>query len=521
MPIASKSPYTAFSQVGRYLDQPMLSYRVGKAMPAISLGAASLVMGINAFNAPTGKHKESLLKDGIVLSSIAAGSLFLAEGLKLMPLKTLEECKDVAKTFASELANRIKETPALKQALASNKETRITLTVSEDNPVQLTRKALHETVETVKQHLTGSDQEKEEIIKALFSEETPDPDELLHEEISKARNFFVVGAGGILSGIGGGWLANKLTGKSTAKNNQKMVKEGIFQFMANIGMCAVGAIGGLMVAGKVPQVNKLIRKQGLSGKLLKFGLVTSGLFTGMFGGGHLANVINRNVVSPFFNWTQNTTQSTGQKITQVGSQLAFIGGGAGAGYSIASQATKLAGGTHNVWALLAKMTLPALGAAGGALLPNVLKTSGMPGFKDRVPMVVHPEKTEVPDERKVELADFAGHMGHLDDLSLAAALMGAEILEPFNILCFAYSAYRAGSGYSGRQKEEALSISAKSMPKSVTSAQPLAVNTLVQPQKYVNQNATPFVYPFNQAYQPNMYNLSGNLSPYRNFMPIY
>ena len=54
-------------------------------------------------------------------------------------------------------------------------------------------------------------------------------------------------AGGVLGGI----AAEKITGENTPKSTSDKIKEGTYQFLANIFMCNVGAAGSTFAAEKL------------------------------------------------------------------------------------------------------------------------------------------------------------------------------------------------------------------------------------------------------------------------------
>ena len=93
--------------------------------------------------------------------------------------------------------------------------------------------------------------------------------------------FMLVGGASVLAGVSGGLIANKLN-HAPPEKNMDVVKEGIFQYVANIVMCGMGAGVGLLVAnlaGFTKQEKPLFR----------FGTIVAGLAGGIAVGAAIAN----------------------------------------------------------------------------------------------------------------------------------------------------------------------------------------------------------------------------------------
>lgn len=430
------------NQLGRYLDQPTIIREAGLygALPVGAIGMG-LITAKDIKNAKPENKKEIAVRDALVLGTTAAGTMLAAK--KFMPIVPLSECKEFASNFKTEITQLIKEHPSLGEALQKNEHTRMALATNPDNPAPFTQKALQEIDRLVKNHLPGSLAQKEETIAKLFGEEEQSPSEELKEEIDKAYDFFATGGMSVLSGMTGGWLANKVNQKQDPKTNENMVKEGAFQFVANIALCAVGAIGGLMVAA-IPKVHEFT-KASLAGRLTKVGIVTSGLSVGIFGGGFAANALGKKVINPFFKWLDNPEQSQSEKMTQLASYgtLATAGAAAGGLGLTALPGLKHMVNYNSVSKKLAKTVLGGAGAVAGAKLPSLLRQKGVQPFSSWPEMIdkSHGSDTE---NRKLEPADV---ILHVDDIPTAAALAGLEVVEPFIPAFFGFSGYRAGIGY--------------------------------------------------------------------------
>jgi hypothetical protein len=93
--------------------------------------------------------------------------------------------------------------------------------------------------------------------------------------------FMLVGGASVASGMVGGLIANKLNNEPP-KKNMDVIKEGIFQYVANIVMCGMGAGLGLLVANAAG-----FTKQ--EKPLLRFATIVAGLAAGIATGAAIAN----------------------------------------------------------------------------------------------------------------------------------------------------------------------------------------------------------------------------------------
>ncbi len=101
--------------------------------------------------------------------------------------------------------------------------------------------------------------------------------------------FLGVGLASVGSGVASGFLANHLQGKS-AKKNDDVIKEGIFQYVANIAMCGFGAGIGLAVSNALGFTK-------FRNPLARFATVVAGLGAGIYAGALIANPLSDQIES--------------------------------------------------------------------------------------------------------------------------------------------------------------------------------------------------------------------------------
>ncbi len=101
----------------------------------------------------------------------------------------------------------------------------------------------------------------------------------------------------VAGGAVGGIIGDKVTGMNTKRSTSDKLKEGMFQFLANIALCNVGAAAALGGA-------KLLEHKGIINaptKLQKMGIMLAGIIgMGIVGGSAIANYIGKKVINPIF-----------------------------------------------------------------------------------------------------------------------------------------------------------------------------------------------------------------------------
>lgn len=95
----------------------------------------------------------------------------------------------------------------------------------------------------------------------------------------------------VLGGITGGIIGDRLTIKDWKKGIPEKIKEGLYQYLANIFLCNVGAGAALTIAEKF-NIKSRIHKAGLM-----FGGI---ILTGVAGGSAIANYIGKKIIDPLF-----------------------------------------------------------------------------------------------------------------------------------------------------------------------------------------------------------------------------
>ena len=259
--------------LGKFLDQPILVSKFQKAVPAIlTLGAAAYTV-YDARKAEEGKRKNRALKTGVTLAATTMAAL-------------------AAPHIASKITKR-PLAPSLANIKNSNKElvdTFVKTTKIDDKTKNILNKSKDKILgfKDVKNLFTtlGKKEGGKEFLEKLI----PSPQNVSAKDIfSEIGYLSIYGAVPVLGGIAGGIAADKLTEKNWKKNVPNKIKEGAYQYLANIFMCNVGAGAALGIMEKAGIKSKGARALGMIA-----GIVT----TGIIGGSKIANFIGKKVIDP-------------------------------------------------------------------------------------------------------------------------------------------------------------------------------------------------------------------------------
>lgn len=283
--------------IGRFLDQHVLSNTLSRKMPLI-LSTAALAYGIkDTLSGPKEERKKRALRNTAILGSITGASLLGAKFIKINGKSLIEAIpkKDIL----------IKQVQAVDEFVREN-------TLSDELTKNILNKAksgmlsLKETDYLLES--TANFKKRDELVDALFGNKSNITSKEIGQEISKLS---IMGFIPVASGIAGGIAADKITGESSKEKTANKIKEGIYQFFANIFLCNVGAGTFLWGAEKL-QEKGIIKKLT---PLKKTGVILGGILTvGVLGGSCIANYIGSKFINPVIdrfgkNDSKNTTKN--------------------------------------------------------------------------------------------------------------------------------------------------------------------------------------------------------------------
>ena len=321
--IGQKATYF-FRTYGNYVEQPGIIRKVGvHAGIWGGLGGVGLLAASDYWKAPQNERQKTLIRDALVLGATAGGTFLAAN--HFMPLPKIDEAKLVVNKFIDDGIEILKSSAKPNehyQTLIQDLEKlkgQAKLKVSDYKNI-IKKVELNPNLKEAKEHLEKILDKGEEDFPELWKDggfhkkgwaqlwnklnakgsikkHEGEIIEVEEGEIHKMRSFFSVGGLSVISGLIGGIAANKINGVKDPNATVNMVKEGIFQFVANIALCAVGA--GLAILAMSPKsIATWFANKGALGKGLKTLGIGAGLSLGIVGGGAIANQLGTHVVNP-------------------------------------------------------------------------------------------------------------------------------------------------------------------------------------------------------------------------------
>lgn len=231
-----------FKVAGKFLDQPVLVAKFQKTVPYILSGAAGIYGYKEVKKAPEDQRKNTAIRTFSTLAFTVASALAAPK----ITDKIFRSGKNIDKEI-------------LKTKILSPKK--------------------------VKQLYRTMDRDS-------FNKLIPEPENITSKEIfSEIGRLSLFGLIPVIGGITGGILGDRLTDKQWKDKLPDKVKEGAYQYLANIFLCNIGAGTALAIMEKMNIRSKLPRALGMIGGILT---------TGVIGGSAIANLIGEKIINPIF-----------------------------------------------------------------------------------------------------------------------------------------------------------------------------------------------------------------------------
>lgn len=266
-----------FKIAGKYLDQPLLVAKFQKRVPLLLTagGAGYVACSVKKNNNKEEKTKEfqrsSLTMLFTILSALAApkiaNKIFNKSEHSISDVKKIN--KNLVESFIKE--NRINED--VKKILEKSKNKVLSF-------------------KEVKSLCTNFSVNEKFLNKLI-----PEPENITSKEIfSEIGRLSVLGLIPVLGGVIGGIYADIATKENFKDRIPNKVKEGTYQYLANIFLCNVGAGTALAILEKCGVKSKSARA---------LGMITGIITTGVIGGSVIANFIACKIVNPLFGQQKN------------------------------------------------------------------------------------------------------------------------------------------------------------------------------------------------------------------------
>lgn len=253
---------------GRYLDQPILVAKFKKKVPYILTGAAAVYGAHKIYHTKPEDKKKQAIKTGATLACTISSAL-----------------------LAPQIANKMFniKTTSLKQIKEYN--TKIINDFYKQKPIE-NKKVLEKAKTKILSYKEIKQLNNESNTQQILEKLIPEPENISSKDIfAEIGRLSVLGFIPVIGGIFGGILGDRLAQENWKGNIPNKIKEGAYQYLANIFLCNVGAGLALALMEKAGVKSKTQRALGMTG-----GIAT----TGIFGGSLIANVIGNRIINPLF-----------------------------------------------------------------------------------------------------------------------------------------------------------------------------------------------------------------------------
>ena len=244
---------------GKYLDQPRLVSRFSRAVPPLLSLAASGIVFDSTYRAPEDKRQKVFIRNGLTMFGAVASSLYAPKIISKMfrtapKLVKSKELKEYNTRLVDEFVSQNKVSSQTYKILQKIKTEVLNM----------------KEVKTISEELEGKE------LLDIFS------------EIGRLSVFGLIP---VLGGIAGGIAGDRLTSDDYKDKIPNKIKEGAYQYLANIFLCNIGAGAALGILEKMNIKSKSARA---------LGMVTGIILTGVIGGSAIANLIGRKVINRCF-----------------------------------------------------------------------------------------------------------------------------------------------------------------------------------------------------------------------------
>ncbi len=261
--------------LGKYLDQPRLISKFSCALPPIiTIGAGTIVLK-DTYKEDISKRKKKFIQNGLTMFGAVASSLIApkitAKLFKTAPM--FVGIKELEKRNTFLVDNYIKNNKL-------DKKIETILHKAKTNVLGIRE------IKILSTNLNKDEGKK------LMQNLIPEPEEINSREIfSEIGRLSVFGLIPVLGGIIGGISGDKFSGENYREKIPNKIKEGAYQYLANIFLCNIGAGCALGILEKSKIKSKSARA---------LGMITGIVLTGVVGGSAIANFISKKVINKCF-----------------------------------------------------------------------------------------------------------------------------------------------------------------------------------------------------------------------------
>lgn len=277
--------------LGKCLDQPRLVKKFSGAVPAILVAGGALYASDHVYKSPKETKKKEFVKSVFVLTGTIASALIASRGIRPIKLNGKIIFKGFKGLSHEHCHGHIHGHEHKHDELHEINE------FIEKNPESKAVEILKKMTKDKKTHLSFNDVrtllEEAEInkdLKELVDELIPNPENIDSKHIfGEIKRLSLIGLVPVLGGIAGGIAGDKVTGEDLKQTVPNKIKEGSYQYLANIFLCNVGAGAALFAMERANVTSKMPRA---------IGMITGIILAGVVFGSATANLIGRHVIDP-------------------------------------------------------------------------------------------------------------------------------------------------------------------------------------------------------------------------------
>lgn len=275
--------------IAKFVDQPVIINKLNRKMPALLIGTGTTYGIYDTFKHRKDGEKRGI-KNAIIIGTTIAASLLGTRGLKIKGKK---------------IFNGLMEAEPLSDVLARQSEAvdkylnKVTIHDNSLLHVLTKPKTTHLSLKDI--DLLSAKLPQNQARKDLFGVILPEV-KAENETFEEIGRLSLLGAIPVVGGVIGGIAADKITGTSTKKGTANKIKEGFYQYFANICLCNIGAAAAMFGAEQL-QKYKVIKPLTPAKKLITIlGGITA---TGIIGGSYIANYMSKRFINPLFKQKSN------------------------------------------------------------------------------------------------------------------------------------------------------------------------------------------------------------------------
>lgn len=281
--------------VGKYIDQPLIVAKASKSVPIVLCSGAGLCAYKDIHQSKQNK-KKTAIQSLCVLTGTVISALIATRGLKPLKIGSKQIFKGFSGLSPSYNTKEIKEnqTKIIEEFLNKNKTSENIKNILEKVKTKIISP---KSFSKIYKELNSSSEGKK-----LLKDLIPEPKIISSKEIfGEIKRLSLMGFIPVLGGIAGGVIGDKLTEKNWREKIPNKIKEGSYQYLANIFLCNVGAGAALGIMEKMKVSSKGIKT---------LAMVAGIILTGVIGGSAIANLIGKKIIDPLLGDNKNNKSKT-------------------------------------------------------------------------------------------------------------------------------------------------------------------------------------------------------------------